>query len=198
MSEELYYDDVNYADSRMRGTIMSSVRNEPLYIAEVSYHSNRDGIWAFATNLANDVEGWIDIRDILFQPIQLGYMNLGSGCYYFKRRALRQDWRQGIRNGNFESDYPGNIRMLGRALYDLMNNKYPSLEDCVFDVMTTNITSKAFNKHFALEFSLVNNKMKLKYKGDHIGYITSNLTFTLDRKYIYLQERLEDAINEHN
>lgn len=198
MVEQSYYDDVGYADSRMRNTVMASVHNEPLYIHEVSSRGDSNAIWAFVTNLVEGEDVWVNIREIAFQPIQLGYMNVGNTCYYFKRRALRQDWRQGLRQGNYISDCSMNIRTLGRSLRNLMINKYPSVEDCVTSIRNNQADKQAFTKHFALKWLPHSNSISLMYKDSKVGVMNSNLTFTLDRKFIYLKERLEDSINEHN
>lgn len=156
----MYEDDVEYADGRLRGTIVR-VDCEPVFVNEVISVKGEVHIQGFY--LADRSEVSTPITNVNLEPVPLGYVNTFFGARYLCRRPIRNDWRQGLRDYNCVNERGENVlnEVPLENLRETILGIYPSFDLAVRDNSGKSI---AFSRNFALT-----KDKTLLYKGKPVG-----------------------------
>lgn len=187
------YDDLEYAKGRLEDTIVR-VGNEPLHVEEVFYSNEEDESMSCTGHLLFSGKAvQVSLSDIILESSPLGYVNHTDEqeASYFVRKPMRNDWRQGLRPGNMtvcgkEVVYRSRLEDLAYTIKGI----YPTIKECN-DMLDRGWQVVAFCRDFALSQT-----KKIFYKGRPVG--TYDKMFTLDEKYKYLSEYLNEAVNDQS
>ena len=189
------WDDRQFADGRLRNTVVRTLEGEPIYIdgftdeGKLSFHhlkTNKPSRITFKENC-------IDIS-----PVKLGYLNIRGGSYYAVRVPKRR-WKQGLdgSSGGYLND--GKINGINfleytDSLYDTIMGIYPSLPEVVKYVKSKGGT-QAFDRKFALKQLSGENQFRLYYKGSAVGKLAGkDLKVTFNKDCEFLEESYEEAV----
>ncbi len=125
----------------------------------------------------------------------LGYMNRRNGnAVYFERMPVRGNAKQGLSRHNLRSAGGemqrefnfGNLVDMPEFL-DMLEGKYPSLDEASGMIRQGAVSSVAFSRHFALEVGDLD-ILFLLYKGEKVGYSNGDRGFSSPSKFRYLNE----------
>lgn len=190
-----YGNDLNYADSRIRNTIVKTP-DQPLLVERFAEQEDDAGnVKRLALGFGLDSEDLVSVPtdDIDLTPFRLGYVNKYSRAIYIVKVPKRQDWRQGLRLEQLQSLSGVAIKYLNnRDLRHMLMNKYPTLDECVLKLEEAlaegNHTNVGFAWHY--DWALLEG-FKVQYRGNRIvGQLVNNQVI-LDDQYTYLREALE-------
>lgn len=197
------YDNLEYASSRLRYTIVRdsegdpviidslnrgdggaiSVRCKKLNLPNESYDEGRDD---WVTNYC-----WVTLGELNLEPVPLGFCNTTSGLMYIARQPMRGDYRQGLRPNNSYDILSGNRynSAYDGSLYKTIKGIFPKFKDCC-DFSVNEGRSLAFSRCFAVK----DDRIIYKWLGE-VGRIVGE-GFELDSRFEYLTDMLEEAIND--
>lgn len=187
------YDDAQYANSRLVGTIVrDAVTGVPTMVHEC--YEGDNGIEAFTSDITKERprKKRQKLKDLNIASMPLGYINVGVNSYYVSRIPKRNDWRQGIRDGQLSTRGALHIQKHGLELMNMLENKYPPLKECFDSIVRVEANAKAFSRVFAAAYNPDNKATPLLlYKGMVAGVINKEGVPELNKKYQHLKERLE-------
>ena len=207
------YDSIDYAKSRLEGSIVITDELKPVRVDRILYNEMYGGpehaMCLFDTVV--EVTDLVELSEIKipycrlnFRDIKLGFLprDLYSDIY-LSRLPLRNDWRQGIRDGSVITDGGAcNLTESGAGLYAIQQSNYPRLFEACEMLETFRgrplddgvSMKKAFSRHFAVGFEGKRTETLLHYKSWTIGEMVAGVPL-LDEDYMYLAERLEETMN---
>lgn len=179
----MYGKDHEYANSRLMETVVK-LEGEPVYVANVvrgmlaTYCSIKD-MHQFKTCPVDDLD---------LKPVKLGYLNHPArGLNYLMRIPKRNDWRQGLRFGNF-TGLGFDVRHLRyEDLYDVIKGNYSTYAQALAAIKGKKVGSQAWCREWAMIGAL------LVYKGTPVGKIIAGKP-VLDEQNHYLREALEEVL----
>ena len=179
----MYTDDLEYAQGRLIGTIVR-YKGKPIRIADVFYDD--DGEMCFTGRTATGiVETSLDLLDL--EPIPLGYVNYQECAYYLVRKPMRNDWRQGLRPGNFTFiGREGFFELPLKELTDTCLNNYPTFTEARTSIKD-GAESVAISRHFAID-----SQNNFLYKSRVVG--SYDQLITLKESFNHLSELLAETV----
>ncbi len=190
MLGEHYGDDHEYADSRVRGTVVMH-DGEPVHVDNVFRHDETGVPTAVIRHIVTGKSSAVDLKSLDLEPFNLGYVNYANSASYICRAPMRRDYKQGMRHQNIKSQYgyrSCDIPFAG--FYDTIMNKFPPYGVCLNLVGKKGIESWAWHLNWA-----VDNKGNLLHKfGEIVGTVQHNTTPVLFDTYKHLQESLEETL----
>lgn len=187
------YDTPDYAASRLVGTVVM-YKDCPVHVENI-----RSSGLACVQDVRTGYDFEVDMSELDTTPVQLGYVNVGKSCVYVCRSPKRQDWKQGMRYENISavsnmSKVPFN-RITYKDISNTILNKFPKLPTCYKNVSTGKYNKQAFCRDFCLSFVVDDTgipQVHLEYGGFGVVGSYDGERFSLNEKYQYLKERLED------
>ena len=160
------YTSIDYARDRLLNTIVR-VSGDPAMVTNiygdntVEYQDLYDSSYKVAP-----------LGEMDLDPVPLGYVNYKGIATYLSRIPKRQDWKQGLRDGNVRRvgggiDYPD---IKPKALAETILAIYPPYKKVL--VALSKLTKKnLFSLAFCRDFCITTDK-SLFYKGEfHVGTI---------------------------
>ena len=191
MSKVDYGEDNDYAETRIRGSILKTVYDSVVFVECFDYDEHK-----FVCNdILNKVQVLLDLDELVMDPVELGFINHTQSAAYTTRMPKRH-YKQGLTSQtshkhNFVFDLVkfGSVDMAKCIL-----GIYPKLIDCVEAVFTGEAKSRGFSRNFSIES--VDGSNTLNFRGNTVGEVLFNsdnglLQNRLDKKYNFLQEMLE-------
>jgi hypothetical protein len=179
----MYGDDYQYADSRLRGSIVM-FEGVPVLVrvvgmgmvAEVSLLSTIDEMKSIDAHL-------LDVK-----PVLLGYVNHRSHASYLMRKPMRRDYKQGLRYENFLSiGDVAHTSIHHKKLGEVIEGKYPSYADCLKAINKGTAKSMAWCREWAISGD------GLHHKGVVVGVLVDG-RYELTPTFTYLKESLEEQL----
>lgn len=176
------YDTANYAGTRLNGTIVL-VKRTPVYVNNVNNDMSVRGqtlgqrVKAVDTNLG----------EMNMTNLKLGYLNKGGVAYYMSRRAMRHDWRQGLRVNNVEC-VPMKNNLALEDIAQCLRQRYPSLGDAI------GIASRGTSCAWCSEFCVTSDS-GIYWKSHCIGSIDDD-AITLRPRFKFLSKLLKEKTHE--
>lgn len=193
------YDDAQYANSRLTGTYVRTDDNRPVMVHECAGEGEAMEVRISFVDNPKDRRQWVLAKKLNYRSMPLGYMNMDNNkAFYLSRIPRRDDWRQGLRDNQLTTRGVLRIGNHGKALADMLAEKYPSYKACVKRFIEDKegmVRSQAFSRFFAVQYMRGGKNLKLMYKGKYCGVINSE-TYEIDLKegYKHLKERLEASL----
>jgi hypothetical protein len=179
----MYGNDFEYASTRLKGTIVR-IGEEPIIIGDV-YGGDRV-TFAYLERAGEALV--CKLSDLNLKPVSLGMCNFLGEATFLCRMPMRNDWKQGLRRGNFRS-LCGAPAELAKPLdlWRVITNKYPKFTECLGSL--ADVKSMAWCREWA-----ITKGHSLLYKG--YGVVGSYVggQFVLDNDYKFLDESLEESL----
>jgi hypothetical protein len=178
------YDTGEYAGTRLNGTIVM-LKRKPIYVEHVYCDKTVKGY--ALDKIKRIVECHLD--DLAVLDFQLGFVNTSSGAHYLSRKALRHDWRQGLRPNNIMA-----VPYCGRVDHSLiatcLRHRYPSFATAVAVVKSGDVLSCAWCQDFALTST-----DKILWKNYEVGTI-GDTSIRLEPNFRFLAKLLRENTYE--
>lgn len=188
------YDNAEYANSRLLGTIVRTMQGRP-----VTIHScepvRDDDISVTYRSLSTERRGQCLLSELDLTPVPLGFANnSGMDCSYLARMPMRNDYRQGLRAHNYVSLWGPDKRYVETpVLSRLIQGNYFDL-DGAMEVSFNSMKATPFSREFAVGECKGKSEAKLYYKWYGVVGDIINDRVNLYDKFDYLEESLEGAL----
>lgn len=188
------YDDEGYANQRLASTIVMHDKL-PVYVHFIELIGGE--LIAKVSEFCGEdkVKYSVRLNELNLSPPKLGWCLTKHGICYLQRKAMRNDWRQGLRRGNFESSWGLDERFVENSeLATTLKGIYPHIEYAI---------EESYNKQsiipishdFAIGKKLGEN-FKLYYKAlGEVGDIVND-RFGLFAPFQFLKECLEEVTKD--
>lgn len=180
----MYGKDYNYAESRLSDSIVRIAKtNEPVLVESVDMdtgsvrcHVLRDGTLTF-----------VELDDLNFKPVPLGWCNMRLGATYLARIPKRRDWRQGIRAETCFSSRVEYRRIPHEDLSKCIRGEYPAFKE---------LNAKPWGgRLIAWSRKWASNGLRVYY--GNLGAVGElrNGEVVLDEEYSFLKESLQKSMS---
>ena len=185
-----YGTDHEYADSRVRGTIVR-YEGEPVQVDNIFRDDETGEPTAVLKVLKSGRGSTAPLAALDLEPFKLGYVNYALSASYISRMPMRRDYKQGMRYQNINSGYGYHQKDIPlKDYYDTLMGKFPSFASALRSVTEGKLESCAWGHHWA-----VDNEGSLLYKfGKQVGTVGGVTGPVLDDNHTHLQEQLEESI----
>lgn len=182
----MYEDDVEYAAKRLNETLVRKMDNSLFFVT--STEMGEQGVVHHGINYATDKGETVPHKDILLEPIPLGFVNSTANMLYVCRKPMRRDWRQGLSTNSLvvygELRRSFNMKLLVQPL----TNQYPSFNTAL------GLIEKKESVAFSRDFGLTQKEETLLvYRKYPVGKIVNGVA-VLNRDKFFLQQHLEEAV----
>jgi hypothetical protein len=185
----ILYNDIQYANNRLVGTIVS-YKGKPVLINELG------NAFASIMYLKDGKTETVNYnKDFDLTPVPLGYSNYKGLSLYLARIPMRKDWKQGLRTTTTRCLFNGEIyegQVPFSELHKTIVGDYPTLDKAIEHVKLPQIKSMSFSRAFAIDKAL-----DIWYKGrSAIGKIVNPKTheYSLKDEFFWARETLEEAL----
>jgi hypothetical protein len=177
----IMYDDAEYARSRLLTTYVR-YKQTVVKVLDINEDMTCD-----VQNLKTGRMMRTSVEKLNLKSMPLGYVNFNRNCGYLSRIPKRHDWRQGIRAANVSSR-----ELINKGLVNTVYNIYPNFYAALEEVSTGRCNTLAFSREFCInrEFSIFYKTMGL------VGKVVDKKP-VLHKNFFFLDEALQEAINEH-
>jgi len=177
------YDTGQYAGTRINQTVIL-LKRQPVYVEQVTR-----GKVVHGTTLGRGHHPVVeDLSKFNMIDYRLGYFNVDGVAYYMSRKALRQDWRQGLRENNVNCE-PYKADLGVHDIATCLRQRHPSLSKAIATV-GKGAHSCAWCKDFC-----VTSRALIMWKSHVVGSIEDD-TITLGNKFKFLAKLVKETTNE--
>jgi len=177
------YDSGEYAGTRINQTVVLFKR-EPVYVEQVRY--DKTVVGRTVGRGGHKIEK--PLTSMNLTDFRLGYFNSGGVAYYMSRKALRHDWRQGLRLNNVECvPYKGDIALEDIAV--CLRQRLPTFSKAMAK-LGAGASSCAWCKDFC-----ITRFQTILWKGHPVGAIADD-KITLDNKFKFLTKLMKEITHE--
>lgn len=186
-------------------------KHKAVSVKVVLHNPDKNGefiLQAVAPNARSYTEINLNDPDLNYQTFNIGYANDGMYAAWWYRRPQKQ-WQQGLKASQMgwkvsnQGAGPNNNFTLSKPFVNMLENSYPSIEECKKLLMGGDDALKyhavAFHRDFALSYDELHEDYLLEYHGIRIGTsIDSQLKqFKIKSEARHLIEALQEARNVH-
>ena len=188
----MYYDDLDYASKRLRGTLVRTKQGIPILIHTVSLSDNNVMYCTIESMVTGDMSE-IRLCDIDLTPVPLGYVNLSpTFCAFTCRKPMRVDYKQGLSRTSFVSYETAASNIPFKSLLKTIMNEYPSYHKCL---KVLESSKDQLSQAFSRDFSLVKeDEFFVNYRGKRVGKVVRGIIILNNNKK-FLQEHLDEVVN---
>lgn len=193
MHELDYGSDWEYASSRIRDTVIRDKSGNPIYVYSVGPSGIEGDNYLCPTKSVALPWDKLD-----YSPAPLGYVNQGRKTFYAGRIPTRH-YKQGLNSTNFRSFSldGGYTQYNSPHTFACIKGLYPKLPEAVESVLTHEVFSCGFSRHFALRHE--GNDLIIFHREVLVGKASWNmeaceLNYVLDTNYKYLEELLQEEL----
>lgn len=187
------YDTAEWANAKLHGTIVRLEDGTPIYVIKC-FTADDGKIGVVYRLLRTDQHRECLLENLNLEPVPLGYVNHTAGsAIYIARLPLRQDWKQGLRHGNYVIKGRGTAQLNEVSLLACITGQFHDLKACIDRAAKTG-HKKAFHRHWA-----VGGDGELLYKDDVVGTVdreTYNVSFSPE--FCYLETRYHEDMHNGN
>lgn len=190
MSGVNYGKDNDYAETRIRNTILKTVYNTVVLVENFDYDEGK----FYCRDLIATSGVYLDLEELDMNPVELGFVNSPNSTDYITRMPVRH-YKQGLTAHSYKGKgFPHKNTFATTSMAMCILGIYPKLIDCVESVSCGEAVSKGFSRNFSILNTGEDNV--LTFRGDYVGSVHFNsdnglLQNRLDKKYNFLQEMLE-------
>ena len=191
MTHLLAYDDPEYADDRLIGSVIYNPV-DPNRVCEYVATSFSEASSKLLDHTGNYL--WADLDELDLTPVENGYVNTPSRSYYV-RRIPQRHYRAGLTSNSLVSS--GLNLSSFRKLFTKVR---PSAHLCAEAILMGEAPRKAFSRWFCLQKPRNGDpydQLRLLFKDMTVGYATYNSdcgkgNFFLMPEFQFLRESLEE------
>lgn len=193
------YDTLEDAKAKLEAT-MVYYDGKAVYVKQMQ---EREGgiIWCDIRQNGGRSACWVELTDpkLNFTQYNIGYTNADGIAVWWGRRPQKQ-FKQGLR-GEQVVQHASNPQFYHAVSFvycspiiQMMENHYPSLEECEKRLKDQDAAAIAFHKNFAASYDKLHRDLILEYRGRAIGVAHKLKDFDLADDYKYLTEALKEAV----
>lgn len=189
-----YNNDAGYAESRIKGTIVTH-EGQPVKVSGVTGGDGGSEPVAVVHDLKGENKFMVNLSDLDLCPPKLGFVNYEATTSYVCRKPMRRDYKQGLRNQNLTTEFGYNIQSIpDYALLSTIVGDFPTFEQCRKKLEKTRkgnsrVQSWAWDYHWAID---IDNNLLHKF-GKIVGKFVGD-KLVLSPKFNYLQSQLEGSL----
>ena len=176
------YDTGQYAGSRINQTVVMCKRT-PIFVTHVSSGKVVSG----KTLGRGGRRVRADLSELNMTNHKLGYFNSGGIAYYMSRKAMRNDWRQGLRINNVRV-VPDKYDLGFDDIASCLRQRYPSLGEAIHKAQGGGSCA------WCSEFCVAGDGA-VCWRTYQVGLIVDG-TITLKPKFKFLVKLLEERTHE--
>lgn len=183
---------IDYAIGRLLNTVLM-YSGYPVYVLSV-FNDRSLSVCSLETTGSEFREPFMISMDddkLSFEPPTVGYINHDSIATYLYRNPSRR-WKQGLSNSSLNLGGIGSDLFYSKSMVDCLQNKYPSLEECLKAIELKKVESIAFHRLLA-----ITSNYSLRFRGTQIGTLSPE-GLTLKRTYSMLERVLMQEIGHEN
>lgn len=169
----------------------------PHYVSNTGAEKNNEvtGFCMSPMLMKHDQGKKLSVTDNKFvhNGILLGYVNYKGQATYVKRKPSRRQKSGVCKNSLCKSKY--NINLTDKSFANMLMNKYPSFDTCIYKLEDRRTISAAFHRDLAIGYGSERDILHLYHKGKDIGYrVQGNDHFILyeSRQASFLMNMLND------
>lgn len=187
------YDNGQYANSRLAGTIIRLGNGRPVTVIECEGAGEDIQVCYSYLSTGNRARGLYRLVEMDLTPVPLGWADHSRwDASYLVRIPKRNDWRQGLRLSNYSSVFGSDKREITASnLSKTILGNFLSFDDAV-DEAVNNGKITPFSREFAVGYRGKEVELYFKWFGK-VGDVR-NTKFDLSDKFSHLQEVLEEAV----
>lgn len=185
----MYEDDIEYADKRLRNTVVSLRNRNPFWVETVTQKGGK--ILCSGVDLTTEETLTTSLSNIDLTPIRLGFVNTDTSAIFVCRKPMRKDWRQGLSETSTVLYGENSSRFRKTHLVQCALNRYPTLAEALLQVKNKVVFSSAFSRDFAITGK--SSDLGLVYRKYLVGKIIKG-NVVLDKDKFFLQEHLDEAM----
>ena len=188
-----YGEDWMYAHTRLNHSVVR-LGNAPVLVFGIMKKGIVDGMYLLKKE---KVDATMDLLDL--SPVALGYCNTPFGADYVGRAPSRT-YRQGLTDSNFWSSR-GYTNYDGKSVANTIVGNYPTMQDCVENVLCQEVPDMAFSRNFALRgLGDHTEDMSLQFKGMDVGICAWNsqakaINYKFNEGLDFLDGLMEEALH---
>jgi len=174
------YDTGQYAGTRINHTVVL-LKRQPVYVQQVTH--NKLVVGTTLGRGAHKVKK--DLSSFNLTDYHLGYFNSGGTAYYMSRKAMRNDWRQGLRENNVKC-VPSKYDLCVEDIAKCLRQRHPTLS-----VALTDIGNGAESCAWCSDFCVTSEQV-IQWKSHAVGHVEDD-TITLDSKFKFLAKLVKET-----
>lgn len=184
----MYYDDLEYANKRLAGTLVRDITGSPFVVSSVDSIGGK--FVCFGTHLVSQQTEAVPLEKIDLTPVPLGFFNHEYRMYFSCRKPMRSDWKQGLSNKSLLI-YGTTDRFGFGVLTQPILNTYPKLNRAL-EILSKRVSgSVAFSRDFGI--AKKDKELLLFYRKYEVGKVEKNLP-VLNRDKFFLGQHLEEVV----
>ncbi len=193
------FDNLDDVQTKFSGTICY-YDDKAVLVKSASVPLEKPGQYFLGICALNGRAKPIELTDPKFRyrDYNLGYANVGVYSVWWYRRPIRQ-YSQGLKRNQMgyltSGIMPDDSFNFARPYTAMLENSYPSIDDCQKLLVDQKAQVVAFHRDFALSQDIIHNDFILEYRSKKIGATTASRKLRLSKEANYLREALKEAID---
>jgi len=200
------FDNLEDVQGKFAGTICY-YDGRPVYVKNTDQKVLPDGsaagFWLYILYSATGRGKWVELSDPLFdyKNFNIGYANEGNCAAWWYRKPNKQ-WKQGLKKEQLNYKMTNmNMNFAGfqfaPAYIDMLQGKYPTLEECMKLLLAEQLNVVAFHKDFAASWDNIHQDFFIEYRGQKIGNTLSPnfKEYKLAPQFAHLKETVEEVLS---
>ena len=186
----MYYDDEEYANKRLAGTLVRTKDGIPFVVNGVE----RSGKTLLCSGMTLPDENYnvLDLTDVDLTPVPLGFYNNEDKMFFACRKPLRRDYKQGLSRQNLVV-YGSDRSPAFKLLVPTILNQYPSVAKVMSYLDAKSSGSRAFSRDFGL--SKKDGEIALCYRKYRVGRVEKGV-LVLNRDKFFLEQHLSESVGK--
>lgn len=195
-----YGKDYVYADTRLRGTVILTKKNEPIQINFMDHGNGAiNGI-----DLLSHKEYNGSINDLNLVPPKVGYyIDPHKSHTVFTQRVPSRYYKHGLSSKNVRAMLPlkggwGFVNIAQSGIAEMLVNKYPKHIDSLERLIVGESLSRPLNRNWAMLVGDNIKNIKLLFKNNVVGKVKWNdhgdINYQLSPDYDFLETLMEKEL----
>lgn len=182
----MYEDDVEYASKRLNETLVRKLDNSLFFVESTGLDGGK--IFHRGINYETGEKELVEHKDLILEPIPLGFVNTSDRMLFVCRRPMRRDWKQGLSSNSlivYGDRGRGSINF--KLLVQPLKKQYPPFKTAL------SLLDKKDSVAFSRDFGVVGTGgVALVYRKYTVGKVVGGVPI-LDKDKFFLQQHLEEV-----
>lgn len=194
------FDNLEDVVSKFTGTVCV-YDNKAVLVKSANYLEDEPHVYTLAINqygVRNAKTIKLSDPALNYTDFNIGYANQNMFASWWYRRPTRQ-YRQGLKGDQMgvrladNNIDPGHFNFNG-PFVAMLENSYPSTEECKKFLKDRALYSVAFHRNFALSYDNLHEDFIVEYKGRQVGITPNFKEFKLRDENHYLQQAVREVL----
>lgn len=196
------FDNLDDVQSKFAGTVCL-YDGKAVYVKHGEQDAEINGGFVLYVQSPGGKGKYVKLIDPLFsyKDFNIGYANMGQYASWWYRKPQKQ-YRQGLKQEQmgWKTSTPGaapeDYFQFNKIFNAMLENNYPTIDQCQAILKTQHASVIAFHRDFALSWDNIHNDFILEYRANRIGTVIGNnvKNFKLLPEFQHLTEALKEAL----